>query len=187
VDEFRNRAVKAGFPGIHLNAMVLLWGAPLLPGDPMVQNQQEIIRVLGLDSLTSYVWPNTLGPEDFPLADYRRISEKVVRKRDEIAATYGIPYYPNVTTGTDCSPRARQSDPFVHWDYPFMPISKNNTADAYRAALESAKEWILRQPYGHKMVTLNAWNEWPEGSYLEPDEEFGMSRLEAVAAVFGKR
>ena len=28
---------------------------------------------------------------------------------------------------------------------------------------------------------LNAWNEWGEGSYLEPDEQFGYSRLETVS------
>jgi hypothetical protein len=187
VDEFRTRVARAGFPGVHLNTMVNLWGAPLIPGDPVVQNQQEIIRALGFDSLTSYVWPNTLGPEDFPLTDYRLVGDKARRKWDEIAAAYHMPYFPNVTTGWDCSPRARQSDPFVRWDYPFSPVCKNNTPEAFREALELARDWVLRQPQGHKLITLNAWNEWTEGSYLEPDEEFGMGRLEAIAAVFGRR
>jgi len=173
VEKFRKRVITAGFPGVHLNTMVNLWGAPLIPGDPVVQDQQEIIRALGFDSLTSYVWPNTLGPGDFPETDYRLVGEKARRKWDEIAAAYGIPYHPNVTTGWDCSPRARQSDPFVRWDYPFSPVCKNNTPEAFREALESAREWILRQPHGPGIVTLNAWNEWTEGSYLEPDEESG--------------
>jgi len=33
----------------------------------------------------------------------------------------------------------------------------------------------------------NSWNEWSEGSYLEPDEEFGMGNLEAVRKVFGEK
>jgi hypothetical protein len=40
----------------------------------------------------------------------------------------------------------------------------------------------LTQP---KILTINAWNEWTEGSYLEPDTEFGMGYLEAVRNVFG--
>jgi hypothetical protein len=45
----------------------------------------------------------------------------------------------------------------------------------------------LASPTTPKIITVNAWNEWPEGSVLEPEKEYGYGYLEAIKAVFGAR
>ena len=34
------------------------------------------------------------------------------------------------------------------------------------------------------MAILEAWNEWGEGSYIEPNAQYGFEDLEAIRAVF---
>jgi O-antigen biosynthesis protein len=56
-----------------------------------------------------------------------------------------------------------------------------STPGAYQAWLE----WVLRQTreqnFGdERIVFVNAWNEWAEGTYLEPDLGWGHAYLEAT-------
>ncbi|HBE43561.1 MAG TPA: hypothetical protein DDW27_20660, partial [Bacteroidales bacterium] len=46
---------------------------------------------------------------------------------------------------------------------------------------------LLADPGGPRILNINCWNEWTEGSYLEPDSFNGMKYIEAVKAVFGEK
>ena len=41
-------------------------------------------------------------------------------------------------------------------------------------------EIVSKKPISEQFIFINAWNEWSECSYLEPDERFGYQYLEAV-------
>ncbi len=57
-----------------------------------------------------------------------------------------------------------------------------STPGAFQAWLEESLEQTRLDRFGdEKLVFLNAWNEWAEGAYLEPDKRFGHTYLEAVS------
>ena len=44
----------------------------------------------------------------------------------------------------------------------------------------------MKQPRGPRILTINSWNEWTEGSYIEPDTVHGLKYLEAIRDTFGR-
>jgi hypothetical protein len=89
--------------------------------------------------------------------------------------------------GWDPSPRCEQSDQFDASGYPFTNTIAGNTPERFKEALAMTKRRLLAQPdsAGPRILNINCWNEWTEGSYLEPDQRNGMKYLEAVREVFG--
>jgi len=184
LEKLRSRARKRGRPGVHINAVI--WAIPILPGEKGVDDPHAAVTALGIDSVTSYVWIHHV-PVDFPTMPYTACQTAYETYRDTAAARHApVPYHPNVTMGWDSSPRTVQADRFEPVGYPFMGTLAGNTPDAFRDALVSARDWLARSGQAEPVLTINAWNEWTEGSYLEPDTVNRYGYLEAIRAVFGK-
>ena len=171
LDQFRARAKAAGLPGLHLNGVDGACDA-------------KLARALGFDSVTAYVWVHHAGlPEQ--QTEYNFVRDQYFDYWAKAATDYGVPYIPNVTMGWDPSPRADQSQAYGNFGYPFTNVIKDNTPENFRTALELAKQRLLAAPGGLRILNLNCWNEWTEGSYLEPDTVHGLAYLDAVQQVFG--
>ena len=179
---FREKTKAAGFPDLHLNAVS--FGVRLLPGETAVSAPEELVSHLGFNSVTSYVWVHDVLLPEFPQTPYEYVMEKAAAKWDQAASRFKIPYHPNVTMGWDSSPRCRQSDPFVNKGYPFMATIGGNTPELFKEALNRCKNFLNNRPPEERVLTINCWNEWTEGSYLEPDTETGMAYLQAIEEVF---
>ncbi|HHY83497.1 MAG TPA: hypothetical protein GX505_12605 [Clostridiales bacterium] len=173
LDWFRNQAVKAGFPGLHLQ--MTTWGERNfnysgIDGDA-VPATREIVDLLGYDSMTHYQFCHFVNID----RDYNEIIEDVLKEWDRIEKNYSIPYFPHISIGWDNNPRFQD----------FRPgIVKNNTPENFKKALIKAREYAENHPNQAPLITINSWNEWTETSYLEPDSLNGYGYLEAVREVF---
>lgn len=184
LDKFRAKAVAAGLPGVHLNAVV--WGQPILPGEQKPTDSAQLVKDLGFDSVTSYVWIHHVTLPQLQ-TDYNEVRDGYLRYWSDAERKFDVPYYPNVTMGWDSSPRAHQDDEFGNFGYPFTNTISGNTPERFKEALERTKRRLLSKPDGPRILNINCWNEWTEGSYLEPDTTHGMRYLEAVRDVFARQ
>jgi hypothetical protein len=182
IDSLREKTLKAGFPGLHLNAVE--WGLRSLP-DASQEAQNWMIGALGIDSVTDYVWVHHIDLPDFPENPYPQVAETAYADWDCFAGSYRVPYHPNVTMGWDSWPRVPPEQAVEPGRYPATPLITGNPPGEFRKALARARQWLERPEITQKILTINAWNEWTEGSYLEPDTEYGMGYLEAIRDVFG--
>ena len=113
-----------------------------------------------------------------PKGDYAQWAKRGLAKLDsERARLKGLKaYFAHASVGWDDNPRYPEKRPYVTGSSP----------EKFEKVLRSAKDWCDRNtPPGYpKLISINAWNEWIEGSYLEPDEKYGMGYLEAIRRVF---
>ena len=181
---FERKAQAAGFAGVHVNGVV--WGRPLLPGEMGLEATHEAVTRLGLSSLGTYTWvhyyePNTDG---FPRGNYAHAAREALAAE---AAMRDLPllYYPNVAVGWDPTPRTVQSNPYQARGYPWTAVLEGNTPAAFADALRQARAVADALPADQRIITINAWNEWTEGSYLLPDTVHGTAYLDAIRTVFG--
>jgi hypothetical protein len=166
LDYFRDEVKKAGFPGLHLQ-----WneGGGWLMSDNSAKQFTEKVNTLGFNSVTFY---NMGGTNE----DYLVYGANSVKIREQWNAIFDIPFFPCVSVGWDDTPRFLEKGmrDVVHY---------NNTPQSFAMLLQKAKEYADSHPEQSKIITVNAWNEWVEGSYLLPDMLNGFGYLEAVKDV----
>jgi uncharacterized membrane protein YsdA (DUF1294 family) len=182
LEKFRNKTKKAGFKDLHINGVV--WGVQLLPNEKELKKPAELLDYLSFNSTTSYVWIHHVNLNKFPETAYTEVHDKYFKYCDEFSKTIKQPYYPNVTMGWDATPRCSPNFKFKDAGYPCMAIIKDNTPENFKKALQSAKSWVDANAKNKKVITINSWNEWTEGSFLEPEREYGYQYLEAIKKVF---
>ncbi|WP_309735674.1 glycoside hydrolase family 99-like domain-containing protein, partial [Chamaesiphon sp. OTE_75_metabat_556] len=83
------------------------------------------------------------------------------------------PHYPGFFVGWDNT--ARRGENAI--------VMTGGTPDIVATHLSRVIDNVNNVPLDRRIIFLNAWNEWAEGMYLEPNSLHGIRLLEAVRSV----
>ena len=157
-------------------------------GNPFVimplADEQDDPRVFGLD-----------GAAGFPPHKFHhglRNDRRYLHVFDSAFEGKVIEYDQIMKQALDCRPSEFQYFPglFTSWDNEAR--IENGAFSFYGSTPKKYGEWLYaasQQALGAsspdaRIVFINAWNEWAEGAYLEPDRHFGFAYLAETRRVF---
>lgn len=103
-----------------------------------------------------------LGPERY---DYKKVIRHMHTKYDQQENVY-----PCVIPQLDRTPRAGKEAVILY----------NSTPELFGKYVRETIDIVKDKDYEHRIIVINAWNEWGEGNYLEPDQKFGKGYLKAL-------
>ena len=134
----------------------------------------------GFDAFSGYNYP-AAGDRGQNVAPYEWMLDGYKDIWNQMASTATVPYIPLCEAGWDSRP----------WGGPNARVRSGKSADLFQKMLSNAKDYddapSRKLPEGKKLVFLEAWNEFGEGDYIEPNAGFGFDYLEAVRQVFAPK
>ena len=165
-------AQQAGYPGIYF-----------IGGTPALEHWANgVAPASGLSALSAYNYhrgySGTPASESSKGEGYSRFANAYKQNWQWLVSKGKLPYVVPMTSGWDHRPWGASKNP------------KNDESIAtpaeFEAHLRDAKSLMDANPDKTKrMGVICCWNEFGEGSYIEPTKKNGFSYLEKVKKVFG--
>jgi lipopolysaccharide biosynthesis protein len=171
IELWRNEVRKSGFPDIYLVSIETSfhpgWKPINFGFDASLLFQPQFYKALDYPakvSLTQKLIDKLKGNESISYYNYKEVWPLLDNHKD-------VEYrrYYTVCPGWDNTARKGNNDPF---------ILHNSTPEEYGKWLNKAVRRVQNDPPKHRIVFINAWNEWAEGNHLEPDMKYGKGYLE---------
>jgi glycosyltransferase involved in cell wall biosynthesis/lipopolysaccharide biosynthesis protein/SAM-dependent methyltransferase len=104
--------------------------------------------------------------EKLKIYDYSETLDSMLSNKK----SFSHPVIPSLFAGWDNTPRRKEN----------AVVILNSTPEKFGKALADLSGSVQDRPVSERFVFINAWNEWAEGNYLEPDTRHGLRYLEEV-------
>lgn len=164
---WRREAARHGISTLHICAVEFFpIQSPADYGcDSVVEFPPHTFQTENYASDIQQECPNFIGV----VRDYREVVQASIRRS---APAYR--YFRGVCPSWDNSARTGQR----------ATIYRHSSPAEYELWLHAAAEYTCQQqPPEDRFLFINAWNEWAEGTHLEPDQRYGKQFLEATRRV----
>jgi len=168
---------EAGLPGIHFINMY--------HASHYEQSIYDMAKNAGFKGQMNYNFRNeafhTMAPDGLaPGDDIKRFSFDVLVKAapkwwEATSKDNDLPFWPILPTGWDDSPRSFQMARIVY----------GRTVEKFSKVCDDCRRFC--EANGVKRVITAPVNEWQEGSYIEPNEEYGFGMVDALRDAFCTR
>ena len=174
MDCWQKLAKENGLPGIHFVGNIMGHEA---------ENKKELIFNSGVDATVlsnlfhgeinsigkvGTYWQKfktrilNIGPEKYSYKKFIKSVHSEDEKREDV--------YPLVYPRVDRTPRAGKN----------AVILTGSTPDLFKQYVKDTLEIVKGKREENRFIVINAWNEWGEGMYLEPDTQYGRKYLDAL-------
>ncbi len=171
---WREECRNAGIGEIHLCSV--RFGLEGLDGDPSRYH---------LDSYVSF------PPHELKFEDYRNSVSNLIKDFGGTLYSYDAAMQSDIERFSKGYPWSIHRGAMMGWDNTARRLKDSRifygcTPLKFRRWLNAIKEQeSLFNRANESLLFINAWNEWAEGTTLEPDQRFGTSYLDATYSVLG--
>ena len=188
-DFWREEAQRRGLPGIYLVSMKQYE----FPIPEVLRHFDATMQFQPFEAIYSPDYEGTVLETSKPIAALRLLPEKVQDLLRALRYRFlsGLTFYDYDMVWKQILKEEREGGipafpgAFVDWDNTARYVKRARIFKG--ASPERFEHWFrqlvqatARRPAPEQLIFLNAWNEWAEGTYLEPDERYGTGYLDAV-------
>lgn len=132
------------------------------------------LRSLGFDAYTGRSYAEQRGGR---VADYDQMVDAYLDSYHAAASSGGlVPYMASVSPGKDARP----------WSGNDAVVRTDPSPEKFERMLLGARRFLEAPGKGPKVLMIEAWNEFADGSYIEPTRKWGMRYLESIKKVFSQ-